>query len=93
MNSNPFNCPPQVYRSMMERHPTPTHMAALWAVRTIGPERVQYVGRPYRKMGDITLSGLSIDDTPTSWSLDGRKHVTVGDLINAAEAVAYPAAA
>ncbi|QCG95009.1 hypothetical protein E6C67_14360 [Azospirillum sp. TSA2s] len=92
MSSNPFNCPPQVYRSMMDRA-TPTHMPALWAARTLGPLRVQYAGRPYRKMGDRTISGLSIDDTPTSWSLDGRKHVTVGELIAAAEAVAYPAAA
>jgi hypothetical protein len=86
MHSNPFSAPPQVYRSMLDRA-TPTHMPALWAVRTIGPERVQYVGRP-RAVG-----GFGIDDTPTSWSLDGRKHVTVGELIAAAEAVAYPVAA
>lgn len=85
MHSNPFSAPPAVYRSMMDRA-TPTHMPALWAVRTLGPERVQYAGRP------AINRGLG-DDTPTSWSLDGRKHVTVGELIAAAEAVAYPVAA
>ncbi|WP_376956486.1 hypothetical protein ABNQ39_00425 (plasmid) [Azospirillum sp. A26] len=86
MHSNPFHCPPAVYRSMMDRS-TPTNMPALWAARMLGPERVQYVGRP-RANG-----GRSDDDTPTSWSLDGQAHVTVGALIAAAEAVAYPLAA
>lgn len=86
MSSNPFNCPPQVYRSMMERHPTPVDMPALWAVRVLGPGRVQYVGRP------PSNGGLGDNDTPTSWSLDGRKHVTVGELIGAARAAAKRAA-
>lgn len=85
MHSNPFSAPPAVYRSMDRA--TPTDMPALWAVRTLGPGRVQYVGRP-RNTADC-----SINDTPTSWSLDGKAHVTVGELIAAAEAVAYPVAA
>lgn len=85
MLTNPFSAPPAVYRSMDRA--TPTDMPALWAVRTLGPGRVQYVGRP------PTNGGRSDDDTPTSWSLDGKAHVTVGELIAAAEAVAYPVAA
>lgn len=87
MHSNPFSAPPQVYRAMLERHPTPTHMPALWAALTLGPGRVQYVGRPQNHAAEQG------DDTPTSWSLDGKAHVTVGALIAAAEAVAYRAAA
>ncbi len=85
MLTNPFNCPPPVFRSMDRA--TPVDMPALWAVCTLGPGRVQYVGRPRN------TACQSNNDTPTSWSLDGKPHVTVGELIGAAEAVAYPVAA
>ena len=88
MLTNPFKCPPAVYRSMDRA--TPVDMPALWAVRTLGPDRVQYVGRPHRSTDQ---SVQSYDASPTSWSLDGKPHVTVGELIAAAEAVAYPVAA
>jgi hypothetical protein len=87
MLTNPFNCPPQVYRSMLERCPTPTHMPVLWAALALGHERVQYVGRPPHSSVDLG------DGTPTSWALDGKAHVTVGEMIAAAEVVAYPVAA
>lgn len=83
-SQNPFGCPTTVYNAMAKA--TPVDMAALWAVRVLGPGRVQYAGRPPKGNGTPKDA-----DTRMSWSLDGKVHVTLGELIDAAEAVAYPA--
>ncbi|MEQ8226698.1 MAG: hypothetical protein RIA64_01330 [Rhodospirillales bacterium] len=62
--SNDFNCPDSVYTAMQAAGPAGP--STLYLVRKLGPGRVQWAGSP--AAGN---ANPGVDDTPTTWALDG----------------------